>query len=445
MTSTEYLERIASADENLKAFLYVPETPLTSGEGPLSNLSIAVKDAILVKDWPATGASKILEGFIAPYDATVIKRLKAAGASFVGRTNMDEFAMGGSTENSAYQVTKNPWDTSRVPGGSSGGSAVAVAADLCDVALGSDTGGSIRQPAAFCGVTGLKPTYGAVSRYGLMAMASSCDVIGPMARTAEDVEKVFAIISGQDENDQTTFDYKYEPKNVEIKGLRVGLPKEFWAKDKINGEITMAVQGFVDWLREKGAEIVDVSLPSIHYALPAYYIIVPAEVMANMERYDGIRYQKSVSKNNLLEQYKATRALLGPEVKRRILLGAYVLSVGHYDDYYQLAVRARQQIKREYLDVFSKVDILVSATTSTLPYEINSQINDPVAMYQADLLTISANLAGVPALSLPVGFSQNNFPMGAQITAKHQGDNILLSLAKQYQTETDWHTRTAIN
>jgi aspartyl-tRNA(Asn)/glutamyl-tRNA(Gln) amidotransferase subunit A len=320
---------------------------------------------------------------------------------------------------------------------------VAVAADMCDVSLGSDTGGSIRQPSAFCGVTGLKPTYGSVSRYGLIAMASSLDVIGPMARSAEQVEQVFSVISGKDENDQTTIDYKYEKIDQDLSLLKVGLPKELWDLEKVDSDIKQKVQDFVDWLKSKGAEIKEVSLPSVLYAVPAYYIIVPAEVMANVERFDGIRYQKSVASKNLLEQYKNTRALFGPEVKRRILLGTYVLSVGHYDDYYQLAVKARQQITREYENVLSDVDMIVSPVTPMLPYRIGSQINDPLAMYQADLLTIQANLTGTPALSMPVGFSQDNLPIGAQLMSAKKRDNLLLSVAKQYQKETNYHQRKA--
>lgn len=441
-SATDYLAAIKT--EQLNAFRFVPEQPLTTGEGELSDVAIAVKDNILVADWPAGAASKILEGFTSPYDATIIRKLKKAGVSLVGRTNMDEFAMGGSTENSAYGVTKNPWGQNTVPGGSSGGSAAAVAADLCDAALGSDTGGSIRQPAAFCGVTGLKPTYGAVSRYGLIALASSLDVIGPLARTAEAVERVFAVIAGKDVLDQTTIDYTYKPTEINFSSLRVGLPKQWWELT-IDPEIAQAMTNFVDWLKAKGVQTKELDMPTLPFALPAYYIILPAEVSANLARFDGIRYQQSVGGKTLLDRYKNTRALFGPEVKRRLLLGTFVLSHGHYDDYYQQAVAVKNQIAAEYRLAFTEVDIIVGATTPTLPFTIGQNANDPLAMYQSDLLTVSANLAGVPALSLPVGFSGSNLPIGGQLTSAHQREDLLLALAKVYQQETDWHTRKASN
>lgn len=424
----------------LNAFLHTDLEPIEGGSGPLQNMKIAIKDNIAVQNWPLTAGSRILEGYISPYDATVIKRLKAAGATLIGKTNLDEFAMGSSTENSAWGVTKNPWDTERVPGGSSGGSAAAVAADLCDVALGSDTGGSIRQPAAFCGVTGLKPTYGSVSRYGLVALASSLDVIGPLARSAESVEQVFAAIAGQDDNDQTTIDYTYEPVEVDLAKLKVGLPTELWALE-IDPEVKVATEALVDWLKAKGATITDVSLPSSAHALAAYYIILPAEASANLARFDGIRYQASSSRPKLLDQYRDTRALFGSEVKRRILLGTFALSVGHYDDYYQLANKVRAQIAREYDRAFEQVDVIINPTTPTTAFKIGEKAANPIAMYQSDLLTVSANLAGVPSLSIPVGFSSDNLPIGGQLTGDNKRDNLLLSIAKQYQQETNWHQR----
>lgn len=426
--------------DRLNAFLHPHLTPIAGGDGPLSGMSIAIKDNIAVQDWPLTASSKILEGYISPYDATVIQRLKEAGATLNGKTNLDEFAMGSSTETSAFGVTRNPWDTNRVAGGSSGGSAAAVAADLCTVALGSDTGGSIRQPSAFCGVTGLKPTYGAVSRYGLIALAPSFDVIGPLARSAAEVEKVFAVISGRDELDQTTIDYSYEPYKLDLSKLRVGLPTEPWNLS-IDSEVKAANQQFVDWLRAKGATIVDVSMPTSPQALNAYYIILPAEASANLARFDGIRYKNRVDGDTLLDRYRQTRALFGSEVKRRILIGTFALSVGHYDAYYQQAVRVQGQIIREFETVFETVDVLVNPTTPTPAFKIGEKADDPVAMYQSDLLTVSANLALVPSLSLPVGFSQNCLPIGGQLTAARGRDNLLLALAKAYQVETDHHTR----
>lgn len=424
--------------DHYNAFLHTDLEPITGHAGSLQGINIAVKDNIAVAGWPLTAASKILEGYQSPYDATVIKRLKEAGATLVGKTNLDEFAMGSSTENSAFGPTKNPWDESRVPGGSSGGSAAAVAADLCHVALGSDTGGSTRQPAAFCGVTGFKPTYGAVSRYGLVALASSLDVIGPIARSATDVEKVFAVIAGRDENDQTTFDYTYETTTVDWTKLRVGLPKELWNLS-IDAEVKSANQTFVDWLRSKGATISEVSTPTAPQAINAYCVILPAEASANLSRYDGIRYPASVSDQKLIDRYRQTRALLGQEAKRRILLGTYVLSVGHYDEYYQLAVRVQGQIRREYDQVFTNVDVLINPTTPTPPFKFGEKAANPVAMYQSDLMTVPANLGHVPAISVPVGFTENCLPIGAQITANKTRDNLVIAIAKAYQDETDFH------
>lgn len=424
--------------DRFNAFLHPDLEPIVGSSGPLTGVEIAVKDNIAVANWPLTAASKVLEGYQSPYDATVIARLKDAGATLVGKTNLDEFAMGSSTENSAYSPTKNPWDEERVPGGSSGGSAAAVAADLCDVALGSDTGGSIRQPAAFCGVTGLKPTYGTVSRYGLVALASSLDVVGPLARSASDVEKVFAVIAGRDEHDQTTFDYTYEPVEVNWSELRVGLPKELWELG-IDPEVEAATQKFADWLSGKGATVKEVSTPTAHQALNAYCVILPAEASANVARFDGIRYRASIGDGSLTDRYRQTRALFGQEVKRRILLGTYALSVGHYDEYYQLALRVQAQIRREYDQVFKEVDVLMNPTVPTPPFKFGEKAKDPVAMYQSDLLTVPANLGLVPALSLPVGFTDSQLPIGAQITAHKMRDNLVIAIAKAYQAETDYH------
>ncbi len=428
--------------DTLNAFLHPDLEPIVSGNGPLSGLNLVVKDNIAVQDWPLSAASKILDGYISPYDATVIKKLRAAGVTLSGKTNLDEFAMGSSTENSAYGVTKNPWNTELVAGGSSGGSAAAVAAGLCDVALGSDTGGSIRQPAAFCGVTGFKPTYGSVSRYGLIALAPSYDVIGPIARTAAEVEKVFAVIAGQDPLDQTTIDYTYEPTAVDFAKLRVGLPTDLWRLD-IDPEVKEANQRFVDWLKAKGATVVDVTLPTAPQALNAYCIILPAETSANLARFDGIRFQKKAvtEPETLLDRYRRTKALFGAEVKRRILIGTYALSVGHYDAYYQLAVTIQGQVIREFEDAFQSVDVIINPTTPTPAFKIGEKANDPVAMYQCDLLTVPADLGLVPAISLPVGFTKSGLPIGGQITAAQTKDNLVLALAKAFQAETDFHTK----
>lgn len=426
--------------DTLNAFLHPDLEPIANGDGELGDKTLAIKDNISVKDWPVTAASKILEGYIAPYDATVIKRLRESGVTFVGKTNLDDAAMGSSTENSAFGVTKNPWNQSLVAGGSSGGSAAAVAAGLCDVALGSDTGGSIRQPAAFCGVTGFKPTYGSVSRYGLVALASSFDVIGPIARSAVDVEKVFSVISGKDPLDQTTIDYRYEPTEIDFSTLRVGLPSELWQLD-INPEVKAANQKMVDWLKAKGATVVDVSMPTSPHALKAYSIILPAEASANLARNDGIRFRRSEQAETLLDRYRNTRAFFGAEVKRRILIGTFALSVGHYDAYYQLAVKIQGQVMKEFEDVFTQVDIIINPTTPTPAFAIGEKANDPIAMYQCDLLTVPANLALVPSLSLPVGFTEAGLPIGGQITAARTNDNIVLAVAKAFQAETDHHSQ----
>lgn len=439
----DYLN-LAEANSKANVFLYTPkgEDVEMADEGELKDLVVAVKDNMMVKDWPVTAASKILEGHIAAYDSTAVKRLKEAGATIIGKTNLDEFAMGSSTENSAFGPTENPWDSDRVPGGSSGGSAAAVAFDYSDVSLGSDTGGSIRQPAAFCGITGLKPTWGAVSRYGLLALSSSLDVIGPMARSAEAVERVFSVIAGKDEFDQTTADYNYQSKDVDLHGLKIGLPSELWDME-IDAEVKGATEKFVSWMESKGAVVITVSLPTLPLALPAYYVILPAEASSNLARYDGIRYQKSEKSDNLNDVYLKTRNLFGQEVKRRVLMGTFALSVGHYDAYYQQAEKVRQKIKKEHDAVFNEVDILVSPTTPTVPFEIGSKSQDPIAMYQSDMLTVGANLAGVPAISIPGGFSEGNLPIGVQMIASNWQENVLISIAKQYQQETDFHLRKA--
>lgn len=441
---TQYQDAIRETDGELGAFLYHPDQPLLGEEGkPLSDLVVAIKDNIFVKDWPVTAASKILEGHIAAYDATVVRKLKEAGATIIGKTNLDEFAMGASTETSAYKVTKNPWDKTKVSGGSSGGSAVAVAAGMCDVALGSDTGGSVRQPAAFCGITGMKPTYGTVSRYGLIALASSLDQIGPFGHSAEEVERIYEVISGKDPLDQTTVDYRYEKEDVDIKGLRIGLVNEHWdlTIDDEYEELKNNARGVVKFLESKGAVVKKISLPHVKYAIPVYYVILPAEACANLARYDGVRYRKSEQHDGqtLLERYLETRANFGPEVKRRILIGTFVLSHGHYDAYYQTAVKVRQLMREEYRKAFEEVDIMIDPTSPFLPFDIGSRIDDPLKMYQADLLTCSLNLTGLPGLVIPSGKSRSGLPTGAQLVAPWFKESRLLSIAKQYQAETSHH------
>lgn len=454
----ECLDRIKKKDTELHAFLTVTseealaqaqrvDEQIALGErlDMLAGIPMSVKDVILAKGVRATGGSKILENYIAPYDATVVEWLKDAGAVIVGKTNCDEFAMGSSTENSAYGPSKNPWDTTRVPGGSSGGSAVAVAAGESFYALGSDTGGSIRQPAAFCGIVGLKPSYGRISRAGLMAMASSLDQIGPFAKTAQDAALVFASIAGNDEKDASSgsseeVTFGQLDINGSIKGLRVGLPKEYFGEG-LDPRIEQSVREAVLVLKKKGCEIKDISLPYLKYALAVYYIIQPSEVSANMARFDGIRYGGSQIRNskfeirNLMELYLENRSLgLGAEVKRRIMLGTYSLSAGYAEAYYKKAVDVRSVIKQQFVDAFKEVDILVGPTTPTTAFKLGDKTEDPLAMYLADIYTVAQNIAGVPAISLPCGLV-DNLPVGLQIIGKWWDEACILRAAHQYEQE----------
>jgi aspartyl-tRNA(Asn)/glutamyl-tRNA(Gln) amidotransferase subunit A len=408
--------------------------------GSLLGVPLAVKDNMLIEDKPVTAGSKILEDYVAPYSGTAIKKLQEAGVVFLGRTNMDEFAMGGSTENSSYGVTKNPIDPERVPGGSSGGSAAAIAADLCVFALGSDTGGSIRQPASFCGVTGLKPTYGSVSRHGLMAMGSSLDVIGPITKNTEDAEIVFNIIKGQDPKDSTTINDKSSDENKEVK--KIGVPRDF-LKEGVDKDILENFEKSLDKLKEQGYEIVDLEMPDLAYSLAVYYVIMPAEVSSNMARYDGVKYGKKVEGEDLIGDYFKTRGqLLGSEVRRRIILGTYVLSAGYSDEYYNKAWQVRNLIKQEFDKAFEKVDIVALPTSPTPAFKIGEK-EDPVSMYLADIFTVSANLAGVPAISIPGGTvsSENNsgekvdLPTGLQLIAPHSKEDKLFQVGKKNETE----------
>ena len=400
--------------------------------GILEGVPVALKDNLLVKNVRATAGSKILENYVAAYDATVVEKLKAAGAVILGKTNLDEFAMGASTETSYFGPTKNPADTTRVPGGSSGGSATAVAANMCIFALGSDTGGSVRQPASFCGVVGMKPTYGAVSRYGLMAMASSLDQIGSIAKTAEDAEIVFEVIRGQDSMDSTTFGQKTKKlkKQKNIKEIKIGLPKEYFMGG-LDREVEKSVREAVKKLEKMGAEVREVSLPRAEYALAVYYLIMPAEVSANMARYDGIRYGYRTEKaKNLLQTYQKTRAEgFGDEVKRRIMLGTYALSAGYYDAYYLQAQRMRTLIKQDFEKVFKEVDCLITPTAPTTAFKIGEKINDPLTMYLSDVFTVSANVAGLPAISVPCG-RVGKLPVGLQIMTPWFSEEKIFEIAK---------------
>lgn len=399
---------------------------------PLIGIPLAIKDNILIQGFLCTAGSKILKNYQAAYDATVIKKLKKAGAIFLGKTNLDEFAMGSSTELSIFGPTKNPYDLERVAGGSSGGSAAAVASQMCLGALGSDTGGSIRQPASFCGIVGLKPTYGQVSRFGLIAMASSLDQIGCLTKTIEDAEVLFQVIKGKDVFDSTSVEVNESVEKINFKNLKIGLPKEYFIEG-LDSDIKKAIEQIVEKLKEQGAEIKQVSLPHTKEALACYYLIMPAEVSANMARYDGIKYGFSADKSaDLLDFYFKTRTQgFGEEVKRRIILGAYVLSSGYYDAYYLQAQKVRTLIKQDFEKVFKqeKFDCLLTPTTPTPAFKLGEKINNPLQMYLSDIYTVPASLAGLPALSLPVGLS-NGLPIGVQLIVDYFQENKIFQIAK---------------
>ena len=423
---------------------------MSHSQKPLLGIPVAVKDVLAVKNQPLNCGSKILGQFISPYDATVVEKLKAAGAIVFGRLNMDEFAMGSSTENSAFGLTRNPWDTTRIPGGSSGGSAAAVAADETIAALGSDTGGSIRQPAALCGCVGLKPTYGRVSRYGLVAFASSLDQIGPFTKDVRDAATLLGVIGGHDPRDSTSVpqpvpDYAAsltgsEPDGPPIKGLKLGLPKEYMIGG-LDPEVKAAVDAAVKKFEKLGAEIVEISLPHTDYAVATYYIIATAEASANLARFDGIRYGARVGGADPIELYGRTRgAGFGAEVKRRIILGTYVLSSGYYDAYYLRAQKVRTLIRSDFLKAFEKVDAIVTPTSPTAAFKIGEKSDDPLQMYLSDIFTISCNLAGICGVSLPCGFTKRpKLPIGLQLLGKPFGEEIMLRLGHAYEQSTPWH------
>lgn len=406
----------------------------------LTGIPFAVKDNILIEGKIASSSSKMLENYRATYDATVISKLKKEGVVFLGRTNMDEFAMGGSTENSAFGVTHNPHDTSRVAGGSSGGSAAAVAMDGTMIALGSDTGGSVRQPASFCGVVGLKPTYGSVSRHGVMAMGSSLDQIGPMAKTATDVEIVWKAIRGNDPMDSTTIsDTTYSPKNVGKTKPVIGVPFDFLKGDGIDKEVLKNFNESLEKFKAAGYEIKEVKLPNITYSLPVYYIVMPAEVSSNLARFDGVKYGLHKDGSTLLDDYLLTRREgFGSEVRRRILLGTYVLSSGYYDAYYNRANAVRRLITEDFSKAFKEVDVVVMPTAPTPAFKIGEKTNDPISMYLADIFTVTANLTGMPALSVPSGFKSEEgkqLPLGVQISGRHGAEETLFEVAKEFLGE----------
>jgi len=447
------LERIDTVDGGLGAYLSLDiESAMNEAEHsnvdcPLGGIPIAIKDIINVMGQPCTCASKILHGYRAPYDATVIQKLRGAGAIPFGKTNLDEFAMGSSTENSALKLTCNPWDLSRVPGGSSGGSAAAVAADAAFGAIGSDTGGSIRQPAALCGVVGLKPTYGRVSRFGLVAFASSLDQIGPVTKTVRDAALIMNAVAGHDPLDSTSLNEPVPDYTAslgkDLHGIRLGLPKEYMIEG-IDPQVRDAINAAVKQLNSLGAEIVDVSLPSTEYAVAVYYIIATAEASANLARFDGVRYgYHTENPKDVLDLYGRTREQgFGPEVTRRIILGTYVLSSGYYDAYYLRAQKVRELIRRDFANVFHKVDALISPTSPVAAFKFGERAADPLQMYLADIFTIAANLIGICGISVPCGFAEldgHRLPIGLQLLGKPLDEARILQVAHNYEQSTDWH------
>ncbi len=426
-----------------EAFLAAGRADTLRAEGgelsPLAGVPIAVKDNMLMVGHATTAASKLLEHYTASYDATVISKLKSLNAVLLGKTNMDEFAMGSSTENSAFHITKNPHDTTRVPGGSSGGSAAAVAAGFAVASLGSDTGGSIRQPAALCGVVGMKPTYGAVSRFGLIAMASSLDQIGPFTKTVEDSRILFDAIRGRDVHDATSADFNYSPTVEEIKKLKIGIPKEYFV-DGIAPDVSKGVTEAIEKLKKLGFSFKEISLPHTKYALSVYYIIMPAEVSTNLARLDGIRYSRDVRDvKKLKELYIKNRAHgFGAETRRRVLLGTFVLSSGYYDAYYSKAQKVRRLIQEDFDNAFKEVDVILSPVTPTSAFKIGEKTSDPLSMYLSDIFTIPANLAGIPAISIPVkkyGLGSNELPVGFQLMGKHFHEADLFGIGELYERE----------
>jgi len=455
------LDRIQALEPKIHSFLHITadyaleqarqvDAKIAAGEeiGMLAGIPIGIKDNMCTKGIPTTCASRILENFVPPYESTVTQKLKDAGAVMVGKTNLDEFAMGSSCETSSYQQTANPWDLSRVPGGSSGGSATAVAASECVVAIGSDTGGSIRLPASFCGIVGMKPTYGLVSRYGLVAYASSLDQIGPFGRSVEDAAILLNAIAGYDPNDSTSLkleipDYtKSLQPDLKSKGLKIGIIKETFGEG-LDPVIAKTVQKAIDQLKSLGADVQEISCPRFRYGLPAYYIIAPSEASANLARYDGVKYGfRTPEAENLLEMYKKTRAAgFGAEVKRRIMLGTYALSAGYYDAYYLKAQKVRTLIKQDFEQAFEKVDVLVCPTAPTPPFKAGEKISDPLTMYLSDLMTIPVNLSGLPGMSIPCGFDDQGLPIGMQLIGKVLGEEQVFQVAYAYEQSTDWHLK----
>lgn len=455
------IDRIETTDDKINSFVtVVPEEAIKAAEkadkaiasgeaAPLTGIPIAVKDIFCTKGILTTCSSKMLSNFTPPYDATSVSKIKAEGAVIVGKTNMDEFAMGSSTETSFYGTTKNPWDLEYIPGGSSGGSASSVAADQCIASLGTDTGGSIRQPASLCGIVGMKPTYGRVSRYGIVAFASSLDQVGPMTKDVEDAAILLGSVAGYDPRDSTSInrevpDYK-QLLTGDIKGLKIGVPKEYFI-DGMESDTEAAVKKAITELENLGAKTIEISLPHTDYAVAVYYIVAPAEASSNLARYDGVKYGfRSRETKDLLEMYKTTRAEgFGQEVKRRIMLGTYALSAGYYDAYYLKAQKVRTLISNDFKEAFEQCDVIVTPTVPSPAFKAGEKTTDPLQMYLSDIFTISCNLAGLPGISLPCGFSDRGLPIGLQVMGNHFDEATVLKTAHAYEQSTDWHKRKPV-
>ena len=456
-----YLDRIAKIDQQVKSYVTVtPEqaliqadaadAALKSGQATaLTGVPLAHKDIFCTQGIKTTAGSKMLDNFISPYDATVVAKTKAAGLVTLGKVNMDEFAMGSTSESSYFGATKNPWNLDCVPGGSSGGSAAAVAADLAPFATGTDTGGSIRQPASFCGLTGLKPTYGRVSRFGMIAYASSLDQGGPMARSAEDCAYLMNVMAGHDPKDSTSVnkdadDYLANLNSTAVKGLRIGIPKQYFNVQGLDADVKARVEESLKKLEEMGATLVEIDLNMTDAYVPTYYLIAPAEASSNLQRYDGVRYgYRAENPTDILDLYNRSRSEgFGAEVQRRILIGTYALSAGYYDAYYVKAQKVRRLIQQDFLKAFENVDVIAAPSAPTTAYKIGASL-DPVEMYLGDIYTIAVNLAGLPAINAPVGFDANNLPVGLQLIGNYWSESQLLSIVHQYQQNTDWHTKRA--
>ncbi len=454
----EFLGRIDALNPEINAFITVDidkslmqaklaDAMIASGRAhPLTGIPVAQKDIFCAKDWLTTCGSKMLSNFVSPYDAHVIERFNSVGAVNIGKTNMDEFAMGSSNETSHYGSVKNPWDRQAVPGGSSGGSAAAVAARMAPVATGTDTGGSIRQPAALCGISGIKPTYGLVSRYGMIAFASSLDQGGPMAKSAEDLALMLGLMTGFDSRDSTSLDRPVEDYSRDLDksldGLRIGLPREYFAEG-LSADVEEAVRAAISEYEKMGATIVDVSLPNTKLSIPVYYVLAPAEASSNLSRYDGVRYgYRAKDYKDLTEMYEKSRSEgFGAEVKRRIMVGTYVLSHGYYDAYYMQAQKLRRLIAKDFSEAFKQCDVIMGPTSPSTAFNLGEKGDDPVQMYLSDIYTIAVNLAGLPGMSIPAGFGKNGRPVGLQIVGNYFSEAKMLNVAHQYQKLTDWHLK----